>query len=101
MRPATLSKKTLAQVFSCEFCEISKKKFFYRTPPVAASEKIAIYKTCFHSPWVHLSGEYSNVITKIKPKHLPKFPIQAVAILISMLSCFHKLKHDGWINWKD
>ena len=36
-RPATLLKKTLAQVFSCEFCEISKNTFFYRTPPVAAS----------------------------------------------------------------
>ena len=30
-------KETLAQMFSCEFCEISKKNFFYRTPPVAAS----------------------------------------------------------------
>ena len=25
------------QVFSSEFCEISKNNFFYRTPPVAAS----------------------------------------------------------------
>ena len=24
--------ETLAQVFSCEFCEISKNTFFYRTP---------------------------------------------------------------------
>ena len=32
------NKETLAQVFSCEFCEISKNTFFYRTPPVAASE---------------------------------------------------------------
>ena len=30
--------KTLAQVFSCEFCEISKNTFFYRTPPVVASD---------------------------------------------------------------
>ena len=29
--------ETLAQVFSGEFCEISKNTFFYRTPPVAAS----------------------------------------------------------------
>ena len=29
--------KTLAQVFSCEFCEISKNTFSYKTPPVAAS----------------------------------------------------------------
>ena len=35
--PATLLTKTLAQVFSCEFCEISKNTFSYRTPPVAAS----------------------------------------------------------------
>ena len=30
-------KETLAQVFSCEFYEISKKTFFYRTPLVAVS----------------------------------------------------------------
>ena len=28
LRPATILKKTLAQVFSCEFCEISKNIFF-------------------------------------------------------------------------
>ena len=40
LRPATLLKKTLAQVFSCEFSEISKNNFSYRTPPVAASGDI-------------------------------------------------------------
>ena len=36
--PATLlRKKTLAQVFSCESCEIYKNTFYYRTPLVAAS----------------------------------------------------------------
>ena len=30
---ATVLKKTLAQVFSCEICEIFKNTFFYRTPP--------------------------------------------------------------------
>ena len=30
-------KEALAQVSSCEFCEISKNTFFYRTPLVAAS----------------------------------------------------------------
>ena len=40
LRPATLLKKeTLAQVFSCEFCEISKDTFSCRTALVAASEK--------------------------------------------------------------
>ena len=33
-----IKKETLAQVFSCEFYEISKNTFFYRTPLVAASE---------------------------------------------------------------
>ena len=31
-------KETLTQVFSCESCENFKGTFFYRTPPVAASE---------------------------------------------------------------
>ena len=32
-----IKKEPLVQVFSCEFCEISKDAFSYRTPPVAAS----------------------------------------------------------------
>ena len=36
-KPTTLLRKgTLAQVFSCEFCEISKNTFFYRSLPMAA-----------------------------------------------------------------
>ena len=38
LRPANFIKKyTLAHMFSCEFCEISKNSFFHRTPLVAAS----------------------------------------------------------------
>ena len=36
--------ETLALVFSCEFCEISKITFSYRTPPVAASEASFVLK---------------------------------------------------------
>ena len=32
-----IKKATLAQVFSCEFCEIYQNTFYYRTPLVAAS----------------------------------------------------------------
>ena len=32
-----IKKQTLAQVFSCEFCEISKDTFSYRTPLVTVS----------------------------------------------------------------
>ena len=34
-----IKKETLAQLFSCDFCEISKNTFPYRTPLVTASEK--------------------------------------------------------------
>ena len=33
-----IKKETLAQVFSCEFYEISKNIFFYRSPLVVASD---------------------------------------------------------------
>ena len=36
-RSATLLKETPRQVFSYEYCEIFKNRFFYRTPLVAAS----------------------------------------------------------------
>ena len=32
-----IKKESLAQEFSCEFCEISKNTYFYRTSLVAAS----------------------------------------------------------------
>ena len=35
--PATLLKKRLWLLFSCEFCEIFKNTFSYRTSPVATS----------------------------------------------------------------
>ena len=40
-------KETLAQVFSCAFCEISKNTFFYGTPLVAASDMIQLSFTIF------------------------------------------------------
>ena len=39
-----IKKETLAQVFSCEFCEIFKNNFFKRTPPVAASVGVSSLK---------------------------------------------------------
>ena len=31
--PVPTKKETLAQLFSCEFCEMFKEHLFYRTPP--------------------------------------------------------------------
>ena len=48
--PESLFKDTLAQVFSCEFCEMSKNTIFYRTPPVAANtleENVDIIDFCY------------------------------------------------------
>ena len=53
---------TLAQVFSCEFCENSNNTFYYRTPLVAASKvkakrplshisKLASDRFCYRSAW--------------------------------------------------
>ena len=41
-----IKKETLAQVFSCEFYEISKNTFFYRTPLVAASAVKLLFEVC-------------------------------------------------------
>ena len=54
--PGSQKKKTLAQVVYCEFCEISKNTFSYRTPPVAASESMLIFKKSllFRFTWKNL-----------------------------------------------
>ena len=54
-----IKKETLAHVFSCEFSEISRNTFSYRTPPVDASEEL-------------LSLEpFKNRINKWKPENSP------------------------------
>ena len=46
LRPETLLKKRLwRRCFSCEFCEISKNIFFYRTPP---QDCFFFYPMLFH-----------------------------------------------------
>ena len=42
-----IKKETLAQLFSCDFCEISKNTIFYRTPLVAAFIMNTFYFTPF------------------------------------------------------
>ena len=43
-----IKKETLPQVFSCEFCKISKNTFFYRTPLEAASAKSWYSEHCLY-----------------------------------------------------
>ena len=51
---AGVREETLAQVFSCEFCEISKNSYSYRTPPVAASVVLCIFVACMGSTIIKL-----------------------------------------------
>ena len=59
---AVVRRYSLKKVFSFLFCQISKKTFFYRTPPVAASApyeeflRAAIFKTCMSSRQVPLES---------------------------------------------
>ena len=50
-------------MFSCKICKIFKNTFFYRTPPVAASDSSA--KVFFNKVTVHQAG---NLIKKRPPK---------------------------------
>ena len=56
-----MKKETLAQVFSCEFCEISKNTFLYRTPPVAAS-------VCANDYSLHITGQDLKLVKSIVEK---------------------------------
>ena len=56
-----IKKETLAQVFSCEICEISKNTCFYRTPPVAAT----VYKEAFLTNFSISIGKHLYM-TKLK-----------------------------------
>ena len=51
-----LKNESLAQVFSCEFCEVSKKTFFHRAPPVAASNPYRGSITRGKRIWFDFSG---------------------------------------------
>ena len=56
-------------MFSCEFCEMFKNTFFYRTPLVAASVVDLIYQLLKHpysylvSDWVFFEGAFSLLLS--------------------------------------
>ena len=56
-----IKKETLPQVFSCEFCEISKSNCSYRTPLVAASASTSILP-------VDKPTDNNSVITNYRPE---------------------------------
>ena len=51
-RPATSLKKTPTQVLSCEYCEIFKKSFLYRTSTVVASNSYQFFQKYLYKHFV-------------------------------------------------
>ena len=75
-------KETLVQVFSCQFCEISKSTFSYRIPLVAAS----VY-------WWHHSIASFRISTKNVPlltKEFFSWNFQSCKIFHERVSCVKK-----------
>ena len=62
LRTPTLLQKSLLHC-SCEFCEISKNTFFYRTPPVDASGKNMMY--CFFLVFTGMCSNISSIACKL------------------------------------
>ena len=58
-----IKKETLAQVFSCEFCKISKNIFLHRAFLVAASEESIVDSKYFS---FHLLSDQSVLIYELK-----------------------------------
>ena len=50
-----IKKETQAQVFSCEFCQISKNTFSYRMPLVAASNNVRVNQGGFTKKEIQLN----------------------------------------------
>ena len=70
-----IKKETLRQVFSFEFCEISKNTFCYRTPLVAASEDIIFLSVMnFDTVYVLLAAtKYFSLSTSTTVSYLELF----------------------------
>ena len=76
-----LKKETPTYVFSCEFCEIFKNTFFYRTPPVDASEYTILSGGALTTGNVskkNASGIWTKLIcySNIYKKHLRRSTLQ-------------------------
>ena len=65
-----IKKETLAQVFSCEFCEISKNNFFTEHLWTTASEVIALdwdqYATFGYMDWLMFLFNFQLVLMIMK-----------------------------------
>ena len=71
----------MAQVFSCEFCEISKNTIFYRTTPVDASQ---ISIKCATQSLTSL--DIQNIRIRANLKHTCKYRVSQDLIALDLYS---------------
>ena len=96
-----IKKETLAQVFSCELCEISKNTFCYRTPPVAASD-ITLFFLIFRLPFITFINintvkilEFSFITEKLQRKNnMEKKNISQNFRILEILISYYQTHHE-------
>ena len=76
-----IEKATVAQVFSCEFCEIPNNTSFHRTPLLAASDMTILEMSTEASPIVGRSLYVSSVGCRLSLQVLMKFLFICLRIL--------------------
>ena len=76
-----IEKATVAQVFSCEFCEISNNTSFHRTPLLAASDMTILGMSTEASPIVGRNLYVSSVGCRLSLQVLMKFLFICLRIL--------------------
>ena len=84
-------KETLTQVFFCEFCEIFKNIYFYRTPLVAASEN-SLFWLCIinlRRHFIFCSRQSYSLSQKFvaKSRSVPNFFPKSFCNKIRIISC--------------
>ena len=97
-----IKKENQAQVFSCEFCEISKSTFCYRTPPACnfikkgTLPKVFSYEfckvsknTCYRTPPVAASVYCRKKVVAVKIEKLKAFIIKYYDISKTYSVQFH------------
>ena len=90
-----IKNETLAQVFSCEFCEISKKTFFHRSHLVAASIKCSSRYICLFVHRNFVWGKICRENSQKWPKRLiiKNFNTMIIIRTYSKYSCIWKHVH--------
>ena len=109
MRPEAsnfIKKETLAQVFLCEFCEISKNTCSYRTPLVPASNSgpLRLKEICKLISHRNCTGQYFSYSSDITGSLIQIFIYQGFWEYSLMRVCWHVFLNEFFIRrriWRE